>query len=154
VSAVQSNDVEPLALVVDASIGIKLFVLEDGSEKVDSLFQSLTLDPPSNLFVPDLFYVECANILWKYVQRFSYPAESARQDIADLQMLALHSLPTAALIADALELALELDVTAYDACYAALARRLELPLVTADTLLAQKLANTGITVITLDNLST
>jgi predicted nucleic acid-binding protein len=154
VSAIRLNNAEPLALVVDASIGIKMFVLEDGTEKVDSLFQSLTLDPPSNLFVPDLFYVECANILWKYVRRFSYPAESARQDIADLQMLALRSLPTAALIADALELALELDVTAYDACYAALARRLELPLVTADTLLAQKLANTGITVITLDNLST
>jgi predicted nucleic acid-binding protein len=48
-----------------------------------------------------------------------------------------------------LELALALDITAYDASYAALARRLDLPLVTADNPLAQKLAAGGLTVLSL-----
>jgi predicted nucleic acid-binding protein len=137
------------AAVVDASVGIKLFVPEDGSEQADRLFNRLASDPPASFFVPDLFYIECTNILWKYVQRFGYPAENARQDIIDLQSLALHGVPTAELAAEALELALELNITAYDASYAALARRLDLPLVTADNSLAQKLAASGLTVLSL-----
>jgi predicted nucleic acid-binding protein len=65
VSEVGLFDVEPKAAVIDASIGIKLFVIEEGSEKVDRLFNLLTIDPPFAFFVPDLFYLECANILWK-----------------------------------------------------------------------------------------
>lgn len=132
--------------VVDASVGIKLFLLEDGSEVADRLFSQLAADPPASYFVPDLFYVECTNILWKYVRRFGYPAENANQDVADLQMLALHGVPTANLIADALELALVFDITAYDASYVALARRLDLPLVTADIALAQKLADSSLAI--------
>jgi predicted nucleic acid-binding protein len=137
------------AAVVDASVGIKLFVPENGSQQADRLFNRLAADPPASYFVPDLFYIECANILWKYVQRFGYPLENARQDVHDLQALALHDVPTADLAAEALELALELNITAYDACYAALARRLELPLVTADDFLARKLAASGINVLSL-----
>ncbi len=134
------------AAVVDASVGIKLFVLEDGSEQADRLFNRLAADPPASFFVPDLFYIECANILWKYVRRFGYPAENARQDIQDLQSLALNGVPTIDLIDQALDLALAFDVTAYDASYAALARRLDLPLVTADSALAQKLAESDIAI--------
>jgi predicted nucleic acid-binding protein len=64
----------------------------------------------------------------------------------------LHSRPTAELAAEALELALAFELSAYDASYAALARRLELPLLTADAALANKLENTKITCIPLDNL--
>lgn len=137
------------AAVVDASVGIKLFLPEDGSEQADRLFNRLAFDPPASFFVPDLFFIECTNILWKYVQRFGYPVENARQDVDDLQSLALNGVPTAGLAAEALELALELKITACDASYAALARRLELPLVTADAPLAQKLADRGITVLSL-----
>jgi predicted nucleic acid-binding protein len=137
------------AAVVDASVGIKLFVPEDGSQQADRLFNRLAADPPASYFVPDLFYIECANILWKYVQRFGYPLENARQDVHDLQALALHDVPTSDLAAEALELALELNITAYDACYGALAHRLELPLVTADEPLVRRLAASGINVLSL-----
>ncbi len=135
--------------VVDASVGIKLFVPEDGSEQADRLFDRLAQEPSASFFVPDLFYVECTNILWKYVQRFGYPAENARQDVVDLQSLALHSVPTADLVDEALELALAFDITAYDASYVALAQRLRLPLVTADHPLAQKLDASGLTILSL-----
>ena len=84
--------------VVDASVGIKLFVEEEFSDVADRLFQALAGDPTVRFYVPHLFFVECANILWKYVRRFGYPPENARQDVADLQALALLTVSTADLL--------------------------------------------------------
>jgi len=55
--------------VVDASVGIKLFLVEKFSDGVDQLFEQLAAEPPARFYVPDLFFVECANVLWKYVFR-------------------------------------------------------------------------------------
>ena len=132
--------------VVDASVGIKLFVNEDLTEAAERLFARLAAQPPAQFYIPDLFYVECANILWKYVRRFSYPADNVRQDVLDLQALLLVTVSTADLLQPALELALAYDITVYDASYAALAQRLNLPFITADTTLVRKLAGSGITI--------
>lgn len=137
--------------VVDASVGIKLFLVEDESDAADRLFAELTPEaaseiPPSRFYVPDLFFVECGNILWKYVRHFGYAADSARQDVADLQALRLQTVSTADLLTPAFELALQFDLTADDACYAALAQGLSLPLITADTTMARKLAVSDIKV--------
>jgi len=137
------------AAVVDASVGIKLFVEEKGSAQADLLFAQLAASPPARFYVPDLFFIECANILWKYVRRFGYPAENARQDVRDLQALALRTVSTADLLVLALELALTCDITACDACCAALARQLDLPLVTADEVLARKLQSSEVNVLML-----
>jgi predicted nucleic acid-binding protein len=132
--------------VVDASVGIKLFLVEPLAERADALFATLTGSPPARLYVPDLFYVECTNILRKYVRRFGYPAEAARQDVADLVRLPLHVAPTADLAEAALALALDHSLTAYDAAYVALAHRLSLPLITADEALVRRLAGTDLAV--------
>jgi predicted nucleic acid-binding protein len=137
--------------VVDASVGIKLFVVEDGSDLVSKLFAQLTADPPAQFYVPDLFFIECTNILWKYVWRFDYPAENARQDVIDLRALALITVSTVDLIEPALDLALKYEITAYDASYVALAECLALPFVTADATLARKLVGSSITVYELDD---
>jgi predicted nucleic acid-binding protein len=123
---------EKLRLVVDASVGIKLFVNEPDSNAAHALFARLADDPPAELFVPDLFYIECANILLKYTRRFGRLLDDAKADLADLNLITLKSVPTAALMEDALVLAHEKGLTAYDACYAVLARQLQIPLVTAD----------------------
>ena len=138
--------------VVDASVGIKLFLVEELSDRADRLFSNLAGYRPARFYVPDLFYAECANILWKYVRRFGYPADNARQDVADLGSLALLTVSTSDLLESTLELALAYDITAYDACYAALARQLELPLVTADTSMARKLDGSDVHVQTLQQL--
>jgi predicted nucleic acid-binding protein len=126
-----------LRCVLDASVGIKLFIEEEFSDKVEQLFSKLAEDPQAEIHVPDLFYIECANILLKYTRRHNRPLEDSLKDIADLNDLALKSTSTSELIEEALELAHEKDLTAYDACYAVLARRLALPLVTADAPLAR-----------------
>jgi predicted nucleic acid-binding protein len=126
--------------VVDASVGIKLFLVEDLSERADALFDHLTDAPPARFYVPDLFFVECTNILWKYVRRFDYPAAVAAQDVSDLVRLPLQVVSTAVLAGAALAMAVEHGSTAYDAAYVALARHLSLPLVTADEALVRRFA--------------
>jgi predicted nucleic acid-binding protein len=132
-----------LDCVVDASVGIKLFLVEPLADRADALFAALAATPPARLYVPDLFYVECTNILRKYVRHFGYSAESARQDVADLVRLSLQAVSTASLAEAALDLALEHGLTAYDAAYVALAHKLSLPLVTADEALIRWLAGRG-----------
>lgn len=126
-----------LRYVMDASVGIKLFIDEEFSDKVQHLFTRLAEDPRAEIHVPDLFYIECANILLKYTRRFDRPLEDSLADIQDLNELALKVTSTAELIEDALALAAEKKLTAYDACYAVLAQKLEMPLVTADAPLAK-----------------
>jgi len=132
----------PLRLVIDASVGIKLFLRESLSDRAEALFNRLADDPPAQFYVPDLFFIECANILWKYVRRFGYPASSASEDARALQRLRLRSVSTAELIGDALRFGLAHGLTAYDACYLALAHRLDVPLITADERLVQALRTT------------
>ena len=140
VDSPQASPTDAFDCVVDASVGIKLFLVEPLSERADALFDHLTNSPPVRFYVPDLFFIECANILWKYVRRFDYPAETAQQDVIDLIRLPLQSVSTAALASDALALAIEYDSTAYDAAYVALAWRLSLPLITADEALVRRFA--------------
>jgi len=127
----------PLRYVVDASVGIKLFVEEEFSERAHVLFSHLTADPPAEFYIPDLFYIECANILLKYTRRFGRSLENSQADIADLKLFSLKPTSTSELMEDALLLASENNLTAYDACYAVLARNLDVPLITADEQLAE-----------------
>jgi|WetSurMetagenome_2_1015567.scaffolds.fasta_scaffold460769_2 predicted nucleic acid-binding protein len=129
----------PLCYVVDASVGIKLFVEEEFSEQAHSLFSYLAADPPAELYVPDLFYIECTYILLKYTRRFGRSLDDSQADLADLGRLALRITSTADLMERSLLLAKKLGLSAYDACYAVLAQQLEIPLVTADQPLARKL---------------
>jgi predicted nucleic acid-binding protein len=121
-----------LRAVIDASVGIKLFINEPFSDIAHGLFEKLTEDPPAEFFVPDLFYIECTNILLKYMRRFGRSLEDSRADLEDLNLLAIKSTPTADLTEDALVLANEKNLTAYDASYAVLAKRMDIALITAD----------------------
>lgn len=132
--------------VLDASVGIKLFLVEPLSDRADALFAHLTTTPPARFYVPDLFFIECTNILWKYVWCFSYSLQAAQQDVVDLGRLPLQVASTVDLAEAALALAVAHEITAYDAAYVALAQRLSLPLVTADEVLVRRLVGTGLDV--------
>ena len=137
----------PAQCVVDASAGVKLFVSEEHSDQVRALFA----DPDAELHVPDLFFIECANVLWKKARRGEYSAEDALANLADLNDIGLQVTSTAELTEHAFEIASACDVTAYDACYAALAVALSLPLVTADARLAARLAEKGYHAVVLES---
>jgi predicted nucleic acid-binding protein len=101
--------------------------------------------------VPDLFYAECANAFSNYARLRAYTAAEARDDLSELLAFALHVVPTAELAAAALDISLHQRVTSYDACYVALARRIDALLITADEKLVQSLAGHGYPVQSLDN---
>lgn len=135
----------PFRCVVDASVAVKLYLAEPLAAEAIALFGLLT-DPANVFHVPDLFYAECANIFWKYVQRHLATAAQVTGHLASLRALPLQRTPTFDLIDDALLLALAQGITAYDACYVALSQRLGLPLISADQKLEQKLAAAGLSV--------
>jgi predicted nucleic acid-binding protein len=139
--------------IVDASVGVKLCITEPLSAEAVALFALAGAPLPIELYVSDLFYVECANILWKHVQRSGHPVGKAQQDVQQLCLLRLHRTATADLASDALQIALAHAISAYDACYVALSRRLGLPLVTADGALIRKLAGAPFTILRLADLS-
>jgi predicted nucleic acid-binding protein len=132
--------INPLRCVVDASVGIKQFLPNDPlMPKVDQLFAHLT-NPQTEIFVPDLFYIECGNIIWKYVRARLYDAADVPADLATLKSFPLRVVSTADLMADAVTIALNYNISAYDACYVALSRQVSATLLTLDAKLVRALS--------------
>lgn len=129
--------------VVDASIAIKLFIEQEGSEQAGALFAELSVNPDSKLYVPELFYAECANVLWQCVRRANYPATEAKTSLGRLKTVGLQKVALSEWVSEALDIAIAHGISAYDACYVELAKRLEVPLVTADNKLIRALENTA-----------
>jgi len=138
--------------VVDASVGIKLFVNEPYSDKAHELFSLAAGEPRTEFHVPELFYVESANILWKCVRRARITEASALESVARLQGLPLSRVATDAILREALRLAIEHGISAYDATYVASALLVGAPLVTCDEPLAEKFAGKQPSVVLLAHL--
>jgi predicted nucleic acid-binding protein len=128
----------PSRWVVDASLVIKLFITEPYSSETRDLFESLNLNSPDDIYVPDLFYIECANVFWKHVRRRDFTAAEAEKEMAALKQLRLRPVSGWELMEQALEIAVRWDISVYDATYLALAERLEASLVTADEKLVKR----------------
>jgi predicted nucleic acid-binding protein len=120
-------------LVIDASIVIKWVVEEDGTDL------ALALRQKARLMAPDLIVAECANILWKKVQRKELSKDEALISARLLQSAEIELVPTRALMESATRLAIELDHPAYDCLYLALAVESGCRFVTADERLANKI---------------
>jgi predicted nucleic acid-binding protein len=88
-----------------------------------------------SLAAPDLLRVEAVSVIRRRLPAGALTANQATHAIEELVNLPIAVHPTAALLRRAWEL--RDDVTAYDACYVALAEALGCPLATAD----QRLAN-------------
>jgi predicted nucleic acid-binding protein len=123
-------------LVIDASIAIKWVIEEDGTA------EALALRQKGKLIAPELLVPECANILWKKVQRRELLAEEALLAARLLQSADIELLPSRSLLEATTRLAVELDHPAYDCLYLALAIQNDCPFVTADARFLNKLGQT------------
>lgn len=114
-----------MSLVIDASIGIQWVVRESGSARAVRLLDRSPI-------VPGLFFDECANILWKKVERKELSVTAAQDRAAALSTVSLDIVPDTDVFEHALALACELRHPAYDCIYIATARLRGVSLVTAD----------------------
>lgn len=87
--------------------------------------------------VPDLAYAELANALTLSVRAGILQPQDANEILVGLVDLPLRSHRQAALAPASLAIALEEQLSAYDASYVALARAIQATLVTADRRLAE-----------------
>ena len=120
-------------LVIDASIAIKWVVEEAGTP------ESLALRQQAKLIAPELLVAECANILWKKVQRAELSKDEALFAARLLQASEIELLPARSLLEAATRIAIELDHPAYDCLYLALAVERDCRFVTADERFHRKL---------------
>jgi predicted nucleic acid-binding protein len=123
--------------VIDASVAIKWVVQEIGSP------EALILRSRHQLAAPDLLAAECANILWKKVQRGQMTPQEAEAGGALLQRSGLELLPMRRLLTPALHLSISLAHPAYDCIYLAAAMDQGCPFITADESLVRKLHQGG-----------
>jgi predicted nucleic acid-binding protein len=119
--------------VIDASIAIKWVVEEEGTP------EALTLRQKATLIAPDSLVPECANILWKKVQRDELLVEEALLAARLLQGAEIELLPMRSLFEIATRISIEVDHPAYDCVYLALAGENNCQFVTADERMLRKL---------------
>jgi len=139
----------PVSCVIDASVGVKLFLPEESADRAQEFIAGALADQSRSLHVPDLFFVECANVLLKAVKRLGYPMGHAKANLRSLRMMGLLTTPTEQLAERAFEISCKHGISAYDACYVALSESLGAPLVTADERLAAKLVGSPHKIVTL-----
>ncbi len=141
----------PARYVIDACVGIKLVVEEPGSDDAHALLARVADDPNGRIYVPDLFWAACANVLWKHVKRLRLTEAAAAENLARLLALPVTELRTMDLAADALRLAIKHGISAYEATYVAAAEQASVPLVTADGPLIERFRGKRPTVLSLSD---
>jgi predicted nucleic acid-binding protein len=129
-------------VVVDASVAVKWCLPSRREELVaeaEELLASSRRDEVRFL-VPDLFWVELANALWKAVRRAEMSSDNAASAMSFMRDLGIATLPSLDLVPQALDLAISHSRTVYDSLYVALAIQSDSELITADERLANVLA--------------
>jgi predicted nucleic acid-binding protein len=132
----------PLRCVLDTSVSTKQFIEDPLTPKVNQLLDYIAY-PQTEIFVPDLFYIESTNTLWKYVRTGLYSATQVQTDLANLKSLCLQVVSTADLMEDAFQIAYNYRISAYDGAYVALSERVKAPLLTLDRKLVNALATSA-----------
>jgi predicted nucleic acid-binding protein len=116
-------------LVVDASVVAPL--IADGGTDGDRFRGAVR---GQTLAGPDLLRVEVLSVIRRHLASGNLNAEQANDAVDDLLALPITLYPTTPLLRRCWDL--RSNVTAYDACYVALAETLDVALLTADAKLA------------------
>jgi predicted nucleic acid-binding protein len=142
---------EASVVVIDASVAVEFLVQLRYTAHADLLFEALA-DPDSTLqlWAPDLIFAESASALRKLLLLKAISARAAATAVDRLGQLPIAATGTAVLLADAWQW--RHNVTIYDACYLALAKRLDAPFVTADKRLVRSRRGTAVRVVSLQEI--
>jgi predicted nucleic acid-binding protein len=128
--------------VVDASVAAKWILPASGetlTREALELLESYAVGEV-RFIVPDLFWAELANVLWKAVKQARLRASSAESGLHAMRDRNFPTISSHTLLVEAFAIATAFDRTVYDALYVALAVDSKSQLVTADERLANALA--------------
>jgi predicted nucleic acid-binding protein len=127
-----------MTLVVDASVALKWYLVENGAEPARQI-----LADGDTLVAPELVVAEVCNACWLACRRGEMNAVQQDQIAADITRVfdRLEALVPHAVRAVAI--ARELDHAVYDCFYLAVSEALDAPLVTADGRLLARVAGTS-----------
>jgi predicted nucleic acid-binding protein len=128
--------------VVDASVAVKWCLPASGEDFVvqaEELLASYRREAQQFL-VPDLFWLELTNALWKAFRKGKIDAHRAERGLALVRGLDIPTFPSYDLVPQTLRLAVKYGRTAYDSVSVALALQSKADLITADEGLANALA--------------
>ena len=128
--------------VVDASVAVKWCLPpaeEDFVRQAGELLESYRSESVSFL-VPDLFWLEVANALWKAVRKGKIDSRRADRGLTLIRDLGIPTIPSYDLVPSSLQLAIKHERTVYDSVYVSLALQATADFITADERLANALA--------------
>jgi predicted nucleic acid-binding protein len=127
-------------IVIDASVAIKWFVVEERRAEAENVLWRIGKEP-DQFAVPDLFYLEMMSVLVRLLKR----KDALDQIIRDLFDLGLTQIRLGAkLLEEASHIAADYKLSGYDALYAACALSLEGVWLTADLKAHEKISPLGI----------
>ena len=126
-----------MRFVIDASVAAKWFLPDEPFSAIALELLHGSTAGTTEFIVPDLFFSECGNIVWKAARRQRLSAEEALRAIGLIGDLQTLTVPAGGLLERTLQIARSYDRTFYDSLYIAVAVQQQTHFVTAD----EKLAN-------------
>ena len=128
--------------MVDASVAIKWAIPPALEPLTDQSLRLLKryVDGELEFIVPDVFWAEVGNVLWKGTRQKRWRRDEAESIAADMQARDFTTVPSLVLLPEALKIAFAHDRAVYDCLYVALAVQSKIDLITADERLANALA--------------
>ncbi len=129
-------------LVLDVSVAAKWALRETRETLVAEALDLLDRYGKGQVefIVPDLFWVEFGNVLWKAVRVGRCTRAAAETSMTEMRERRLPAVSSDTLIEQALSIAMTFDRTVYDCVYIALALESRTQLITADEKLANAVA--------------
>jgi predicted nucleic acid-binding protein len=128
--------------MVDASVAVKWFLPGNEESLVSQAVALLDAydDQQVRFIVPDLFYAETANAIWKAVRAGRVSPTFGDKALVLLREREFPTVPALKLLDRAFQIAADYGRTVYDSLYVALAVQTNAQLITADERLANALA--------------
>jgi predicted nucleic acid-binding protein len=131
-----------ITLVLDASVAIKWAMPAAREPFTRESLQLLDryVSGEVGFIVPDVFWAELGNVLWKGTRQRRWRQDEAEAVAADMKARDFKTVSSLALLDEALRIAFAHDRAVYDCLYVALAVQSKTELITSDERLANAMA--------------
>lgn len=130
------------SFVLDASVAVKWVIPPASETLMDESLHLLQryMKGDINFIVPDVFWPEVGNVLWKGFRQRRWTKSFAETAVTNITERGFFTVSSLTLMPEALKIAFARDRSVYDCLYVALAVQFKTELITADDRLANALA--------------